>query len=228
MAALNVAAGAAFWLCAAALLVLAVLSWFAARLLNRSLSIPMPYWMRSILLLPRGPCSPQHLERLLEPLSGERVLEIGPGIGIHALPVASRLLPEGVLDAFDAQQEMLDELGRRAEKAATTNIVMVRGDAQVLPYADSTFDAAYLIGTLGEIHDRVEALREARRVLKASGRLVVGEVIIDPDYVQMSVLRAEAEAAGFVLVRSTGPRFCYLSLFRPRAFLPDASASRRA
>lgn len=209
------AAISARWRTAAALVALAVAAWFAARHWNRRRPIPMPYFMRWILLFPRGPSSPAHLERLLEPRRGQHILEIGPGIGIHALPIAASLLPGGVLDVLDVQQEMLDHLRRRAERAAVTNIVTMQGNAQALPYADDTFDAAYLIGTLGEIPDGVEALRELRRVLKVAGRLVVGEVLVDPDFVRLPVLRAQAEAAGFVLERTTGPRFCYLALLRP-------------
>ena len=203
------------WRSGAALAALAVISWFAARRWNRHLPIPMPYFMRWLLLLPRGPSSPKRLARLLEPRSGQRLLEIGPGIGTHALPIATRLLPGGVLDVLDVQQVMLDHLRQRAESASVSNIVTTQGDAQVLPYADGTFDAAYMIGTLGETHDHVEALREVWRVLKTAGRFVVGEVLVDPDYVRLPVLKAEAKAAGFVFERSTGPSFCYLALLRP-------------
>ncbi|MBI5186267.1 MAG: methyltransferase domain-containing protein [Nitrospinae bacterium] len=187
----------------------------AARAWNRGHPMPMPYFMRWILFLPRGPNSPQHLDKILEPRSGERILEIGPGIGVHALQIAAALLPGGILDALDVQQEMLGDLCRRAAKADVTNIVTTQGDAQALPYPDHMFDAAYMIGTLGEIPDGIAALRELRRVLKVEGRLVVGEVLVDPDYVPLSALKNKAEEAGFVFERTLGPRFCYFVLFRP-------------
>jgi SAM-dependent methyltransferase len=197
--------------------VLAVGSWMATRVWNRQDPIPMPYFMRWILLLPRGPHSPQHLKRILQPQSGERILEVGPGVGVHALPIAAALLPSGVLDVLDIQHEMLDDLKRRAVKAGITNIVAIQGDAQALPYPRPTFDAAYMIGTLGEIPDAAAALRELRRVLKPTGRLVIGELLIDPDYVSLPALEEKARDAGLVLERTTGPRFSYFALFRPTA-----------
>ena len=62
---------------------------------------PMPHLLRWTLLVPRGNQSSEYLKRILEPRSGERILEIGPGIGIHALPVASFLAPGGTLDVLD-------------------------------------------------------------------------------------------------------------------------------
>ena len=67
---------------------------------------------------------------------------------------------------------------RRARRAGVHNIVASRGDAERLPYPDGQFDAAYLIGVLGEIPDQTAALRELRRVLKPEGRLVIGEFFV--------------------------------------------------
>jgi ubiquinone/menaquinone biosynthesis C-methylase UbiE len=170
--------------------------------------------MRWGLLLPRGPNSASRLNKILEPQVGERILEVGPGIGVHALPVAAALLPNGILEVLDIQQKMLDDLKRRAVKAGITNIVATRGDAQSLPYPNSAFDAAYMIGTLGEIPDKVAALRELRRVLKPRGRVVISEVLIDPDYVSPRALQEKAKESGFVLEYITGPKFSYFALLR--------------
>lgn len=189
----------------------------AGRLWSRKSPIPMPYFMRWVLLVPRGPHSPKHLKRILQPRSGERVLEVGPGVGVHALPIASSLLPNGVLDVLDVQREMVDNLARRATRKGLTNIVPKQGDAQKLPYPNLTFDAAYLIGVLGEIPDAVVALCEIRRVLKPGGRLVISESLIDPDFVSLPALQEKARDAGFVFERNTGPSFAYSALFRPQA-----------
>lgn len=189
----------------------------AARTWSLKYPGPMPHLVRWVLLLPRGPNGPAQLERVLRPRSGERILEIGPGVGVHALPIASSLLPDGVLEVLDVQQKMLDDLKRRAEKAGITNIVARQGDAQKLPYSDRAFDAAYLVGVLGEIPDEAAALRELQRILKPEGRLVIGEVLLDPDYVSPSTLRRKAQEAGFVFERKVGPAVAYFALFRPNA-----------
>jgi SAM-dependent methyltransferase len=186
----------------------------AGQLWSRKSPVPMPYFMRWVLRVPRGPHSPARVQRLLLPRSGERILEIGPGVGVPALPVAAALLPDGVLDV---QRQMLDDLMRRAAREGLTNVVPRRGDAQHLPYPDATFDAAYLISVLGEIPDAPAALSELRRVLKPGGRLLVGEVLVDPDFIALPALKAMAGDAGFALERRAGPRFAYSAVFRRTA-----------
>ena len=210
-------AGTPRWAAAAAVVGLA--AHMAGRLWSRQSPVPMPYFMRWVLLVPRGPHSPTRLQRVLQPRRGERILEIGPGVGVHALSVAASLRPDGVLDVLDVQQEMLDDLARRATRAGLTNIVARQGDAQRLPYPDSTFDAAYLVSALGEIPDASLALRELRRVLKPAARLLIGEVLVDPDFISLPALQKMARDAGFVFERCFGPRFAYGAVFRPIAAL---------
>lgn len=208
-------AGKLQWAAAGA--VVALGAHMAGRLWSRQSPVPMPYFMRWVLLVPRGPHSPTRLHKILQPRSGERILEIGPGVGVHAIPIAASLRPDGVLNVLDVQQEMLDDLMRRAARRGLTNIVPLQGDAQRLPYPDSTFDAAYLISVLGEIPDAPLALRELRRVLKPAATLLISEVLIDPDFISLRALQKMARDAGFVFERHFGPRFAYAAVFRPIA-----------
>ena len=198
-------------LCAAA----AFAGALAARRSSRRHPAPMPYAMRWVLYLPRWPLSPTRLAAILQPRSGERVLELGPGVGIYSLPIAASLAPGGTLETLDIQPEMLASLVRRAADAGVTNIGAAEGDAQRLPHADGSFDAAYLVGVLGEIPDPSAALRELRRVLKPGGRLVVGEVLgLDPDAVRLATLRTLAhEARDSRSSAVLGPRFGYFARF---------------
>lgn len=175
----------------------------------------MPYALRWVLYGPRWPLSAARLRRVLDPRPGERILEVGPGVGIYSLPIAAALGPDGRLDGLDVQRNMLGVLARRARRARVTNIVPTEGDAQRLPYPEGTFDAAYLIGVLGEVPDAAAALRELRRVLRPGGRLVIGEaLVLDPDGVRLRPLCEAAHRAGFSLERRLGPRFAYFARFR--------------
>ncbi|WP_394837341.1 methyltransferase domain-containing protein [Pendulispora rubella] len=175
---------------------------------------PMPYAFRWVLRLPRGPHAPRHVVEFLAPRPGERILEIGPGIGVHALPVANALAPGGRLQVLDAQQAMLDALSARAEQAGIENIDLRLGDACTLPFADASFDAAYLNGVLGELPDAPRALRELRRVLTPEGRLMIGETMLDPDYVPERKLLQLTRDAGFVVERKQGSWWASLTRFR--------------
>ncbi len=175
----------------------------------------MPYYLRFILHLPRGPLSARRVSRRLEPRSGERILEVGAGVGSYALPIARSFLPEGRLHALDIQRNMLDALVRGAARSGLGNVVPARGDARNLPYADHAFDAVVLITALGEIPDSVAALREIRRVLAPGGRLLIGELAMDPDFIPVGALRAMAPRAGLALEGVVGPGIAYCALLRP-------------
>ena len=172
-----------------------------------------PYSQRWMLHFPRPGLSTGRLMDALAPAPGERLLELGPGPGLQTLPVARALEPGGTLDAFDLQQEMLDALARRAGDEGVSNIETSQGDGERLPYEDETFDGAFLVTVLGEIPDKDAALRELRRVLKPSGRLVVGEILLDPHFVSFADLVRRAKAAGFDLDRRIGPSLSYYARF---------------
>ncbi len=66
---------------------------------------PLPYLLRWELAIPRPNGS---LRRALAARTGERILEIGPGLGQHAVEVAGYVGPGGRVDVLDVQHEMLD------------------------------------------------------------------------------------------------------------------------
>ena len=181
---------------------------------------PMPAFFRWGLLWPRNLLDAAHLIRLLAPRPGERIFELGPGPGAHALPVAAALSPSGTLCVLDVQPVMLDHLARRAARAGVANLEATLADGRTLPYPASSFDGAYLIDVLGELPDARAALGELRRILKPDGRLVVGEHFLDPDFVSLRTLEAVARDFGFALESRHGIRLIYLARFKVEGTLP--------
>ena len=173
-----------------------------------------PYGQRFWVETPHPFITRGRLRSALAPQPGERVLEIGPGTGYYTLDVAAWLQPGGAIDIFDVQQEMLDHTRRRAEERSITNLTSTQGDARELPYADRSFDAAFLVAVLGEIPDQDQALRELARVLRPGGRLVVGELFGDPHWVSPGRLRERAERAGLGFDTRLGSPLGYFSRFR--------------
>ena len=175
---------------------------------------PYPYAQRRLLDLPLPFLTSGRLDAMLGARPGERILEIGPGTGLQALHVARQLGDQGRLDIVDIQDEMLSHVMRRASGQGLTSIVPTRADARELPFPDGTFDAAYLVTVLGEIPDPGAVLRELRRVLAPSGRLVVGE-FFDRHYVPLTDLARHAGQAGLELSARLGPPLAYLARLRP-------------
>ena len=173
-----------------------------------------PYSQRFWVEAPHPFITRERLREILEPRAGERVLEVGPGTGYYALPVASWLAPAGRLDVVDLQQEMLDHTAGRAGEHRIDNIVPTQADATSLPFQDGSFDAAYLVAVLGEIPDQGAALRELRRVVKPGGRIVVGELFGDPHMVTHGALRNRAPASGLRVDHKLGGRLWHFTRLR--------------
>jgi len=173
-----------------------------------------PYALRILVEGPHPGIPRKRLLEALEPKTGERILEIGPGTGYYSLEVATRL-GDGSLAIFDIQQQFLDQTARAGAERGIQNIEPTLGDAQQLPYGDDSFDAAYLVTVLGEIPDQNAGLRELHRVLKPSGRLVVGETFAgDPHVVRFSALRERAAGAGLSFETRLGSPLGYFARFR--------------
>lgn len=174
-----------------------------------------PYSQRFWVEAPHPLITRPRLREALEPVAGERVLEIGPGTGYYTLDLAEWVGPEGAVEIFDIQREMLDHTMGRVAERGLANVSPTEGDARSLPYDDDSFDAAILITVLGEIPDPQAALREVARVLRPAGRLIVGELFGDPHYVTPATLRRHGEAAGLRLQRRSGPPFGYFARLVP-------------
>ena len=172
-----------------------------------------PYNQRFWVQAPHPLITRSRLREALDPHPGERVLEVGPGTGYYALEVAEWIGPDGQLEIFDLQPEMLDHTLRRSGERGLANVTATQGDATRLPFDDAKFDAAYLVTVLGEVPDQDAALRELRRVLKPGGRLVVGEVALDPHVVFPGPLRRRAETAGLRFDRQVGSSVGYFARF---------------
>lgn len=185
--------------------------WWRANRVNPS---ACPYRWRLFLALPRPFVTRARLREVLAPEPGERVLEVGVGTGYYALHTARWLEPGGTLEILDAQPEMLDHATLRAREFGVSNVLPTLGDARALPYPDGSFDAVYLVATLGEVSDKKDALRELARALAPGGSLMVGEAFPDPHMVPFADLGSLAETAGLRFERRVGGKLGYLARFR--------------
>ena len=96
---------------------------------------------------------------------GRRVLEVGCGSGVFLRAAADRGAAVTGLDA----SERLVELARRRVPEAD----IVVGDLQALPFGDDSFDVVAGFNAFFFAADMVEALREAGRVARPGGSVVV-------------------------------------------------------
>jgi demethylmenaquinone methyltransferase/2-methoxy-6-polyprenyl-1,4-benzoquinol methylase len=110
--------------------------------------------------------SPSVLRPLREALRGApgpRLADIGGGTGNYALALKHDGWEPVVIDR---STDML-------AKATAKGLETVEADAQQLPFEDASFDAAILISMLHHVPDRDRAIAEAKRIVRAGGRLVL-------------------------------------------------------
>jgi SAM-dependent methyltransferase len=96
---------------------------------------------------------------------GRRVLEVGCGSGVFLRAAADR---GAAVTGLDSSERLVELARGRAPEAD-----VVVGDLQALPFADDCFDVVAGFNAFFFAADIVEALREARRVARAGGSVVV-------------------------------------------------------
>ncbi len=105
-------------------------------------------------------------------VAGRFVLDAGCGDGAFSLQLAAR---GARVIAVDTSEAML-EAARRRVLPEDTSIEFLRASVEALPFEAESFDAVLMVTVLCTVNDPSRAVREARRVLKHGGRLVVGEL----------------------------------------------------
>jgi ubiquinone/menaquinone biosynthesis C-methylase UbiE len=112
----------------------------------------------------------QQLVALVNPRSGERVLDVACGTGIVARQAAEKVGASGRVVGLDLNAGMLT-VARSVPLAAGARIEWREGNALALPFPDGTFDVVLCQQGLQFFPDRAAGLREMRRVLVTGGRL---------------------------------------------------------
>jgi demethylmenaquinone methyltransferase/2-methoxy-6-polyprenyl-1,4-benzoquinol methylase len=106
----------------------------------------------------------------------DRVLDIGAGTGLLALAIAPQV---GSVCAVDISPAMCRRLSAKLAERAIANAEVVTTSAVTLPLEQASFDVVvsnYCFHHMPDA-DKERALREVLRVLRPSGRLVIGDMM---------------------------------------------------
>jgi ubiquinone/menaquinone biosynthesis C-methylase UbiE len=132
-----------------------------------------------------------HIVDLLDPGLSDRVLDLGCGTGVLCDMIGRRLDPSsgGVITGIDAAAGMIRVAKKRREGAACRFRAMAAED---LDFPDRSFDG--VVSSLFFHHVPLDlkerALREAYRVLKPGGKLVIADMHIPTTLLGSCVSRA--------------------------------------
>ncbi|MFC5739735.1 bifunctional demethylmenaquinone methyltransferase/2-methoxy-6-polyprenyl-1,4-benzoquinol methylase UbiE [Sinirhodobacter huangdaonensis] len=111
----------------------------------------------------------------LAPRPGQRLLDVAGGTGDVAFRFLKRA-PGATATVCDMTESMLIEGQKRAEaEDMAERLSWVVGDAMELPFEDNTFDVYTISFGIRNVTRIPDALREAYRVLRPGGRIMVLE-----------------------------------------------------
>jgi demethylmenaquinone methyltransferase/2-methoxy-6-polyprenyl-1,4-benzoquinol methylase len=104
----------------------------------------------------------------VDPRPGQRILDVATGTGM----VAAQLARCGArVVGLDQSEEMLSVARRRFDARPGTQVELVVGEAEQLPFADAEFDALTFTYLLRYVDDPAATLRELARVVRPGGRI---------------------------------------------------------
>ena len=124
-------------------------------------------FLNDLLSLGRTKAWRRAVTSIIAPKPGMKILDIAAGTGSSSRPLVDK---GAVVTALDFSQGMIEQ-GRKQNK----NINFVQGDALKLPFEDNSFEVTTISFGLRNTSNTEIPLKEALRVTKDGGRIVVAE-----------------------------------------------------
>lgn len=146
----------------------------------------------------------------------DKVVDFGSGAGYFTIPLARAVGEEGKVWAIDVLRSALEIIESKAKLEQLFNIETIRGNLEMLGGSrlkPKSVDLALLSNILFQSQKHREILEEAKRVLKANGKLVIIDWIPEKCHllgpgqpgagwpVAPELVQKEAKSVGFKLER---------------------------
>ena len=109
--------------------------------------------------------------------SKDKILDAGCGVGGSALWLAENIGANVIgLNIHQGQLNIAEELAKKSCKGDL--VEFVKGDYTATPFPDQSFDVIWALQSVSHAEDTMEFLKEAKRLLKKDGRIILSEAFI--------------------------------------------------
>lgn len=140
----------------------------------------------------------------------EVVVDLGSGGGIDVFLAAHQVGPAGRAIGVDMTPEMIVRARRAATVAGFRNVEFLEGIIEAIPLPDETADIVLSNCVINLSPDKSAVFREAHRVLKAGGRLVISDIVQERP---LGLIEADCDCVATAMVR-----YEYLEAIRAAGF----------
>ncbi len=159
----------------------------------------------------------------LELRTGETVVDLGSGAGFDAFLAGREVGPSGRVIGVDMTPAMLERARANAIKAGMPGVEFREGRLEALPVGTASVDAVTSNCVINLAPDKARVFREAARVLRRGGRMVVSDIVLDGELPAIVKEDVEAYVGCIAGAMPRGPYFAAVEAagFDPPEILKD-------